>query len=115
MDTQYTSKTTVNDFSLPFANFKYSADIAASTDTLFTVPDNNPRYKAVVKVPPGSFVWVANNQVAAAPVGAAFASSSSEMVNGSINFSREVVRGDVLHFFSVTGPVSVSIVLYPTL
>lgn len=110
----YTSQQPVDDFGLMFSDLKYSGLLETTTDTLFTVPANAKRYKMVVKVGPAVEVWVAYNAVALAPV-AQFTPTSSELVSGSINLCREVVAGDIIHFFTTsTDPVPVSIVLYST-
>ena len=109
MISPYVSQQPVDDFGLTFASLKYSATLAATTDTLFTVPSSAPRFKALIKV--SAEVWVALNAVAAVPAGAAFAASSSEMVTAYYSLCREVKGGDVFHFFS-PGAADVSIVLY---
>lgn len=112
MITSYTSQQPIDDFGLRFADIKESATLAATTDTSFTIPGVAPNYKAVIKVSVGSSVWVAINAVAAVPAGAAFAATTSELVNDAFPLCRQVKGGDVLHFFAPAANASVSIVLY---
>ena len=69
MITPYTSQQPVDDFGLLFASLKYSASLAATTDTTLTVPSKAQRYKAVIKVESNGLVWVALNATAAVPAG----------------------------------------------
>lgn len=110
-----------NGFGLPFSDTKYSATIAASTDTTLTIggdasmgsiANNVNKYIAIFNYETGSQVWVAKGATAAVPAGASFASTDSEM-NPS---AREVSDGDVLHFFTPdTGGASVSVIVYALL
>ncbi len=112
MVTPYLSQQPVDDFGFRFSDLKYSANLAASTDTTLTIPGNAPRYKALIKVEQNGLVWVANNETAAVPVGATFAAVSSELVNDAKSLCREVKAGDVLHFITATANTEVSVVLY---
>ncbi len=111
MITPYISQQTVNDFGLGFASLKYSAALAATTDTTLTIPGNAKRYKAVIKVN-ANLVWVALNATAAVPAGTSFAATTSELISDNNPLCREVVAGDVLHFFTATATTAVSVVLY---
>lgn len=112
MITPYLSQQPVDDFSLRFASLKYSATLAVSTDTTLTVPADTRFYMALIKCEPsGSPVWVSVNAVAAAPAGASFASTTSELLD-TIRICREVKSGDVLHFFTAATGVNISVVLY---
>lgn len=111
MNTPYIAQQTVNDFGQRFSTIKYSANIAATTDTTLTVPSSAPRYKVIIKVSAAGVLWVANNAVAASPAGAAFASTTSELVTDARSLCREVIAGDVLHFYS-TAIAGVSVVFY---
>ena len=112
MITPYTSQQPVDDFGLPFAGLKYSADLAITTDTSFTVPGIAPRYKAVIKCEPSGHVWVALNAAAAASAGGSFAATTSELLTQNQKICHEVKAGDVIHFYSVTATTEVSVVLY---
>src|SRR5271154_4348287 len=95
MITPYISQQPVDDFSLRFADLKYSVALAASTDTTLTIPGTAPSYKALIKVPYNAVVWVALNATAAVPVGDTLAVVTSELV--AVNpLCREVKAGDVL-------------------
>lgn len=113
MITSYLAQQPVDDFGLRFASIKYSAMLAADTDTSFTVPGSAPRYKAVIKTfPAGSaIIWASVNSPASAPAGASLVPTSSEIIEVT-SVCREVVAGDVLHFLSQGGSAPVSIVLY---
>ena len=110
--TPYLSQQPVDDFGSLFTNLKYSANLAATTDTTLTIPGDAPRYKAVIKVESNGLVWVANNAVAAVPAGATFAATTSELVTDAKSLCREVKAGDVLHFYTGTANIEVSVVLY---
>lgn len=97
-----------NDFGVQFASTNYSALIPATTDTTLTVPDytgigklntQNPKIFAVFGYASGTTMFVAVN-------GTALPSRTGSFVaeNAVINpVCREVVGGDVLHFYSVAG------------
>jgi len=110
LNAPYLSQQPVDDFGLRFSDLKYSAALAATTDTTFTVPGNSPRYKALIKV--SADCWVAHNAVAAVPAGATFAATTSELALAEEHLCREVKAGDVIHFFSPTASNAASIVLY---
>ncbi len=112
MITPYLSQQPIDDFGLRFADLKYSASLASSTDTALTVPGVAPRYKAVMKVEENGIVWVAINGTAAVPAGATFAATTSELITDAKSLCREVKAGDVLHFFTATASTDVSVVLY---
>jgi len=69
-----------NGFGLQFADNKYSATIAQSTDTTLTIPGDAPmgrvnnvtinKYIAIFSYEPGAQVWVCNGATAAVPAGA---------------------------------------------
>lgn len=112
MITPYLAQQPVDDFGFRFADLKFSANLAASTDTTVTIPGDAPRYKAVMKVEQNGLVWVANNETAAVPAGATFAATNSELINDAKSLCREVKAGDVLHFITATANTEVSVVLY---
>jgi hypothetical protein len=109
MITPYIAQQTITDFGLRFSNLKYSATLAITTDTSLTVPGTAPRYKAVIKCMPAGQVWVALNATAAAPGGSTFAATTSELLTEDYPLCREVVAGDVIHFFSSTATTNVSV------
>lgn len=107
----YTSQQPVDDFGLSVTDLKYSAALAATTDTTLTIPGKAPRYKAVIKVD-ANLVWVALNATAAVPAGTSFALTTSELISDNNTLCREVKAGDVLHFYTATAATNVSVVLY---
>lgn len=112
MATPYIAQQTITDFGLRFADLKYSAKLAITTDTSLTIPGTCPKYKALIKCVAGGEVWVALNATAAATAGTTFASTTSEMLTGEYYICREVKAGDVVHFFSTTATTDVSVILY---
>jgi hypothetical protein len=109
--TPYLANTVYNsDFAFCPTSLLYSATLAATTDTTVTMPGTAKRYKALIKstMP----VWFAYNAVAAAPTGAMFVTTTSELVSEYYPLCRDVKKGDVLHFYSPTAAAEVSIVLY---
>ena len=111
MITPYISQQPVDDFGLRFADLKYSAALAATTDTPLLIPGNAQRYKAIIKVEQNGIVWIAINAIAAVPAGAAFAATTSELITDARSLCREIKAGDTLHFYSTAG-ADVSVVLY---
>lgn len=107
----YTSQQPVDDFGLQITDLKYSAVLAATTDTILTIPGKAPRYKAVIKVN-ANLVWVALNATAGVPAGTTFALTNSELISDNNTLCREVKAGDVLHFYTATVNTNVSVVLY---
>jgi len=112
MITPYTSQQPVDDFGLLFSKLKFSASLAATTDTTLTIPGQAQRYKALIKVENNGLVWVALNATAAVPAGGTFAATTSELINDNSTLCREVKSGDVLHFFTATAGTDISVVLY---
>ena len=98
----------VNGYGLPFSNTSFSATIDAATDTTLAVPLGAAagapvafsfnKFIVQLKYSSGTDVWVAVNNTAAAPVGAAFASTTSVLSPTA----KTVKAGDVLHFFCTT-------------
>ena len=116
MVTPYLSQQPVDDFGLRFSDLKYSANLPATTDVVLVVPGNAQRYKAVMKsFPVLADVWVAINKsliiAAELPVGATLIPTNSELLSG-MQFCREVVAGDVLHFITPNAGTPLSVVFY---
>lgn len=107
----YLGQQPVDDFGQGFADLKYSAAVAATTDTTLTIPGGAPRFKALMKCGTDAEVWVAVNAVADVPAGGTFALDTSELIPINGELCREVKAGDVLHFYSTAGG-AVSVVLY---
>jgi hypothetical protein len=111
MITPYTSQQPIDDFGLRIADVKFSAAVAATTDTPLTIPGMAQRYKMVVKVEPDGEAWMAIGATAAAPAGGSFASTTSEMITGAEKTCREVKAGEVVHFYSTAG-ADIGVALY---
>lgn len=110
-----------NGFGLPVSDQKWTASLAATTDTTLTIPTNavmgaplnsKQRFLAIITVEPAGSVWFALNATAAVPAGATLAASTSELIVGGEYFAREVKGTDVLHFFTATAATDISVVLY---
>ena len=97
-----------NGFGLPFSINKYSAVINQNTDTTLVVPSFSSHYVTIFSYQPGSSVWVTINTTAAKPVGASFASVSSELNP----VARYVSAGDTLHFLTGDTSAAVGVVFY---
>ena len=124
MTTQYKLQKDVagyNGFGLQFSDQKYTASLAASTDTTLTVPssgsigaplNNVNKFLAVIAVEANLSVWCALNTTAAVPAGATFAASSSDLIIGTQYYAREVKAGDVLHFLAPTAGTDICVMFY---
>ncbi|HMF70693.1 MAG TPA: hypothetical protein VK616_04440 [Flavitalea sp.] len=112
MVTPYIAQQPVDDFGSRFADLKFSASLAATTDTGLTIPGAAQRYKALIKIETSGLVWVAINETAAVPAGATFAATTSELITDDKCICREVKAGDVLHFITAGTGIDVSVVLY---
>lgn len=110
-----------NGFGLQFSNTKFSASLAASTDTTLAVPLGSSmgtalntvnKFLAVVQVEANASVWCALNETAAVPAGASFAATDSELIIGSEYYAREVKAGDTLHFLAPVADTDISVMFY---
>ena len=107
----------VNGFGLPFCKLVYTSALAANTDTSLVVPTSAAvgapaattynKFIAVFSYQPSSKVWVALNAAAAAPAGAPFALSTSELNP----LAKYVKAGDTVHMLCVAG-ADVSVAFY---
>lgn len=124
MTTQYKLQKDIagfNGFGLPFSDQKFSATLAATTDTTVTVPSSGAmgaplnsvnKFLAVVQVEANLSVWVAINNTAAVPAGATFAQTNSDLVIGSQYYAVEVNAGQVMHFLAPTADTDVLVKFY---
>ena len=104
-----------NTFAAPQSENKYSAAILAAGNATLTLPTNVERWIVSFSFQPGSNVWVAYNANAAAPAGATFASSGSELLPGSRVFNSKKQDGTAATInFLNNGSVSadIGVVLY---
>jgi hypothetical protein len=98
-----------NAFAPQFADVKFSATLASSGNASVTVPKSFENWIVSFSYTPGSNIWVANNASAAAPAGATFAATSSELNPGS----RVVKAGDVINLLNNgANPSDVGVLLY---
>lgn len=124
MTTQYKLQKDIagyNGFGLQFSDQKFSATLAATTDTTLTVPSSGSigtplntinKFLAVIQVTANATVWCAVNTTAAVPAGATFASTNSDLIVGSEYYAREVKAGDVLHFLAPVAATDVCVMFY---
>lgn len=110
-----------NGFGLQFSNTKFSASLAATTDTTVDVPLGSSmgaalntvnKFLAVIQVEGNASVWCALNATAAVPAGTTFAATNSELIIGGQYYAREVKAGDVLHFLAPVAATDISIMFY---
>jgi hypothetical protein len=98
-----------NSFAASKADAKFSATLASAGNASFTVPSNYENWIVSFSFQPGSEVWVSINGTAAAPAGATFASTNSELLPGS----RTVQAGDVINILNTgAGDADVGVSLY---
>lgn len=107
----YLAQQPVDDYGLQFSTLKYSASVAATTDTTLAVPDDGARFKAVMRAGADAEIWVALNEVADVPAGGTFAADTSELIPVNGTLCREVSSSDTLHFYSTAGG-DVGVVFY---
>lgn len=127
MTTQYKIQKDVagyNGFGLQFCDQKYSATLAATTDTELAVPltgslgaplNSVNKFLAIITVYNATNegeVWCANNQTAAIPEGVQFAATFSDLIVQNKDYARIVKAGDVLHFFAPRAATDVSVMFY---
>lgn len=124
MTTQYKLQKDVagyNGFGLQFSDQKYSASLAASTDTSLTVPLNGAmgqalnsvnKWLAVIQVEANLEVWFALNATAAVPASGSFALTTSDLIIGSEYYGVEVKAGDVMHFLAPTAGTDILVKFY---
>lgn len=110
-----------NGFGLPFSDQKFSATLAATTDTTVAVPLTSAigaplnqvnRFLAIIQVKWSMSVWVALNTTAAIPAGGSFAATNSDLIIGGEYYALEVKAGDVLHFFAPTAATDILVKFY---
>lgn len=124
MTTQYKLQKDVagyNGFGLQFSDQKYSASLAAATDTSLTVPLNGAmgqalnsvnKWLAVIQVEANLEVWFALNATAAVPASGSFALTTSDLIIGSEYYGVEVKAGDVMHFLAPTAGTDILVKFY---
>ena len=110
----------VNGFGTPFCSQIYTATLKAATDTAIAVPltaamglpaaTSFNKFLAVFGYVPAGEYWISVNGTAAAPAGANFALSTSE-INPPAKFCK---AGDVIHAFCTAGG-DISIAFYALL
>ena len=95
---------------------KYSATLASGGNATITLPTNVAQWVVSFSYQPGSNIWVAYNTSAAAPAGATFASTNSELLPGSRllpslqNNGTSATTINLLN--NCSGPADVGVTLY---
>lgn len=110
----------VNEWGQPFCDTIFTATLGAGAETTLAVPakaamgtqsaDRFNKFLAVFSVQQNAKVWVAVNGTAAVPAGAAFAASTSEMINPAAS-CKYCKTGDTLHFISAAA-ADISVAFY---
>lgn len=96
----------------------YSATLASGGNATITLPTNVPYWIVAFSFQPGADVWVAYNTSAAAPAGATFASTSSELNPGarllpSTNTTSSGTSATTINLFNNgTGSADIGVMLY---
>jgi hypothetical protein len=72
-----------NSFAPSPAADKYSTTLASGGNATLTLPTNANSWVVSFSFQPGSDIWVAYNGTAAAPAGATFATTTSELLPGA--------------------------------
>ena len=107
-----------NAYAPPPAADKYSAVLAAGGNATITLPTNSPYWIISFSFQAGSDVWVAYNGTAAAPAGATFATTTSELLPGSriLQSTNTTSSGTVATTINMlnngTGTADIGVVLY---
>lgn len=71
-----------NSYAPPVSTNMFNATLAAGGNASITLPTNEPHWIVAFSYQPGSDIWVRFNGTAAAPVGATFAATTSELNPG---------------------------------
>lgn len=74
-----------NAYAPAFSQDKYSATLASAGHSTFTVPNNFTNWIASFSFQPGSLCWVSVGGTASGPAGATFASTTSQLLPGSLS------------------------------
>ena len=72
-----------NSYAPPVSTNMFSATLAAGGNATITLPTNRPVWIVAFSYQPGSDIWVRFNGTAAAPAGATFAATTSELNPGA--------------------------------
>ncbi len=72
-----------NSYAPPVSTNMFSATLAAAGSATITLPTNKPYWIVAFSYQPGSDIWVRFNGTAAAPAGATFAATTSELNPGA--------------------------------
>lgn len=100
-----------NSFAAPFSADKFSATLAAGGNATITVPahTNFTHWVVAFSYAAGADIWVSVNGTAAAPAGATFASTSSQLLPGALAVS----TGDTINVLNGgAGSADVGAVFY---
>lgn len=98
-----------NGFGLTPSNVKYSATLSSGGgEKTFTVPSDAENYLVVFSIQPGADIWIAYDETAATPVGATFASTTSELNP----VARKVSAGTIIHAVTADSSAGIGVMIY---
>jgi len=92
----------------------YTATLAAGAASSITVPNNLSTWVMYVRVQPNGWVWVSNGSTAAVPAAGTFATATSELICGTIEFKRIVKAGDVISFITANTTCDIEVAFQST-
>lgn len=105
-----------NAYAPAVATDKYSATLAAAGNATITLPKTAASWIVSFSYQPGSDVWVAYNTSAAAPAGATFAATSSELLPGSRTLNSVQANGTTATTINLlnngTASADIGVILY---
>lgn len=101
-----------NAYAPQFPTDIFTATLAAATAKSITIPSNYPAWIMYVRIQPNGWCWVSRTTTAAVPAGSSFASASSELIAGTIEYRRLVYAADVISFITANTTCDISVSLY---
>jgi hypothetical protein len=105
-----------NTFAPNVSTDKYSATLASTGNSTITLPTNANIWIVSFSFEPGSDVWVAYNATASAPVGATFATTTSELLPGSRTLPALQNDGKTATYINIynnsAGNADIGVILY---
>lgn len=102
----------MNAYAPQFPTDIFTATLTVGTGSSVTVPVSHAVWIMYVRVEPTGYVWCRRNGTAAVPAGNTFASASSELIVGTIEYKRTVYAGDVINFISSNATCHLEVALF---
>jgi hypothetical protein len=78
----------------------YTATLVNGTATSITIPANYPNFIMYVRVQPDGWCWCSATATAAVPAGGTLTDATSELIVGTVEFRRTVIKGQVISFIT---------------